>query len=220
VNTRNPSHTRPNSVSTIGSSDPANHQYDLHDFFDATNAGNMPEVAFLKAQGFQDGHAQYSDPLDEQAFLVDTINFLMKRPEWKSTAIFILYDDSDGWYDHQMSPIVHQSQTSADTLSGVGLCGSKAPGDGQQGRCGYGPRQPFIVISPFAKRNFVDHTLTDQSSVIRFIEDNFGLGRIGGSSTDAYAGSVLNMFDFDGGRDTLILDPTTGEPVHEHHDDN
>jgi phospholipase C len=200
VSTRNPNHTRPGSVGAIGSSDSANHQYDLHDFFDTVNAGHMPQVAFLKAAGFQDGHAQYSDPLDEQTFLVDTINFLEKRPEWKNTAIFIAYDDSDGWYDHQMSPIVHQSQTSADTLSGAGLCCANVPADGQQGRCGYGPRLPFILISPFARQNFVDHTLTDQSSIIRFIEDNFALGRIGGGSSDAFAGSVLNMFDFSKGK--------------------
>ena len=220
VNTRNPDHTRPTNVSTIGFTDGANHQYDIHDFFDATSAGNMPQVAFLKPPGWQDGHAQYSDPLDEQLFLVDTINFLMQRPEWKSTAIFIAYDDSDGWYDHQMSPIVHQSQTTADTLTGVSLCGSTAPGDGQQGRCGYGPRMPFVAISPWAKENFVDHSLTDQSSIIAFIEDNFGTGRIGGGSSDAYAGSVLNMFDFsdeDGnGHDRmLILDDQTGQPAHD-----
>jgi phospholipase C len=217
ANTRNPSHTRPTSVSTIGFLDGANHQYDLHDFFDATNAGHMPAVAFLKAQGFEDGHAQYSDPLDEQTFLVNTITFLEQRPEWSSTAIFITWDDSDGWYDHQMGPIVHQSQTEADSLTGDDFCGANTPADGQQGRCGYGPRIPLMVISPFAKPNFVDHTLTDQSSIIRFVEDNFGLGRIGGGSSDAYAGSVANMFDFtlNHGHQThpLLLDPSTGEPI-------
>jgi phospholipase C len=217
VNTRNPNHTRPSSIASIGFSDAANHQYDLHDFFDATSAGNMPQVAFLKAAGFQDGHAQYSDPLDEQTFLVDTLNFLMQRPEWEHTAVIIAYDDSDGWYDHQMSPIVHQSQTTADTLSGPNLCGAKAPTDGQQGRCGYGPRQPFLVVSPWAKSNFVDHALTDQSSIIRFIEDDFGLGRIGGGSSDAYAGTLNNMFDFDKHKHTpphtLLLDPSTGQPL-------
>jgi phospholipase C len=215
--TRNPAHVRPSGVKAIGFDDPANHQYDLHDFFDAARAGNMPQVAFLKAPGYQDGHAQYSDPLDEQKFLVDTINFLMRRPEWRSTAVFILYDDSDGWYDHQMGPIVHHSQTSADTLSGTGMCGGTAPADAQQGRCGYGPRMPFVVVSPFAKRNFVDHTTTDQSSITRFIEDNFGLGRIGDGSSDAYAGCVLNMFDFnqrgEEDDDVLLLDDQSGEPV-------
>ncbi len=221
ASTRNPGHARPSGVSSIGFDDPANHQYDIHDFFDATTAGNMPQVAFLKAPGYQDGHAQYSDPLDEQMFLVDTVNFLMERPEWRSTAVFILYDDSDGWYDHQMGPIVHHSQTSADTLSGTGVCGSTAPADGEQGRCGYGPRMPFLVVSPFAKRNFVDHTTTDQSSVTRFIENNFGLGQIGGGSSDAYAGSLLNMFDFsqkpNKGNDVLLLDDQTGEPLKGHH---
>jgi phospholipase C len=84
-----------------------------------------------------------------------------------------------------------------------------------QGRCGYGPRQPFLVISPYAKRNFVDHTITDQSSVVKFIEDNWlGGERIAGSF-DSVAGSITNMFDFDHCRNEegiLILDPTTGEP--------
>src|SRR5262249_51965226 len=116
---------------------------------------------------------------------------------------------------------MHQSQTSFDTLSGAGLCGGNVPGDGQQGRCGYGPRLPFMVISPFAKRNFVDHTLTDQSSIIRFIEDNFGLGLIGGGSSGAYAGSVLKVFDFrkKGGRNTaLILADQRGGRPHPHGD--
>jgi phospholipase C len=85
---------------------------------------------------------------------------------------------------------------------------------GIQGRCGYGPRLPLIAISPFAKQNFVDHTLTDQSSVLRFIEDNWGTGRIGGGSSDELAGPLSNMFDFDNrafGARRLILDPSTGE---------
>jgi phospholipase C len=224
TSTQNLAHLRPSSVGAIGSTDAANHQYDIKDFFDATSSGNMPAVAFLKAPGYQDGHAQYSDPLDEQKFLVDTVNFIMERPEWDSTAIFIAYDDSDGWYDHQMSPIVHQSQTSADVLTGDGLCGATTPGDGQQGRCGYGPRLPFLLVSPWAKRNFVDHTLTDQSSITRFIEDNFGLGQIGDGSSDAYAGTVLNMFDFTRHEDdrdrVLILNDQTGQPVKNHGNGN
>ena len=82
--------------------DAGNHQYDIHDFFDAVNAGNFPAVSFLKAPGYQDGHAGYSDPLDEQTFVVDMINFLQQQPDWKHTAVVIAYDDSDGWYDHQM----------------------------------------------------------------------------------------------------------------------
>jgi phospholipase C len=220
--TANPMHTRPANVWEIGNNGPANHQYDTHDFFDAVKAGNFPAVVFLKAPGYQDAHAGYSDPLDEQTFVVDTINFLMKTPEWNSTAVIINYDDSDGWYDHQMSPIVNQSQTSADALTGTGQCGSSTvnilpgvSGTPAQGRCGYGPRLPYMVISPFAKRNFVDHSVTDQSSSIRFIEDNWlGGKRIGAGSTDAIAGSIINMFDFSHCRNNdgvLFLNPETGE---------
>ena len=81
ASTANPMHTRPTSVFTIGhNGDPGNHQYDSNDFFAAVQAGNFPAVSFLKAPGFQDAHAGYSDPLDEQTFVVNTINFLQKRP--------------------------------------------------------------------------------------------------------------------------------------------
>jgi phospholipase C len=226
TSTANFMHTRPASVSEIGSAGPANHQYDLNDFYAALKNGNLPAVSFIKAIAAQDGHAGYSDPLLEQSFLVTLINTLMKSPEWHETAVVILYDDSDGWYDHQMSPIVNSSAVStaaaadSDQLNGTGVCGHGMPLAGIQGRCGYGPRQPLLVISPFAKRNFVDHSLTDQSSVIRFIEDNWlGGTRIGGGSYDAIAGSLMTMFDFDRHREdrdqdrVLILDPGTGQPV-------
>lgn len=109
ASTINPNHTRPNSLANIGTSHDggANHQYDLHDFFEALKFGNMPAVSFLKAIAAEDGHAGYSDPLLEQSFLVRTVNAIMRSPFGRSTAIIILYDDSDGWYDHQMSRIVN-----------------------------------------------------------------------------------------------------------------
>jgi len=118
--TANPHHLPPTSVSKIGGTDQANHQYDLSDFFNALNADNLPAVSYLKAAAYQDGHAGYSDPLDEQTFLVNTINTIMKSPFWKNTAIIIAYDDSDGWYDHVMGPIVHQSSTTDDHLTASG----------------------------------------------------------------------------------------------------
>ncbi len=178
----------------------------------------MPAVSFLKAAKYQDGHPGYSDPLDEQHFLVETINRLEKLPTWKETAIVIAYDDSDGWYDHVMGPIVNQSQDpAADALSNPGQCGTNRPMGGYQDRCGYGPRTPLMVISPFARENFVDHSITDQTSILRFIEDNWGLGQIGDSSFDALAGSMNNLFNFSHGDfgHKLILDPITGESVNE-----
>src|SRR5215471_11937960 len=194
--TSNPTHARPSSVAAIGhtniphtkTADPANHNYDINDFFAALKAGNLPAVSFLKAAAFEDGHAGYSDPLDEQHFLVRVINALQKSDEWAETAVVILYDDSDGWYDHQMPPIVNPSfNPTVDTLNAPGVCNHGVQqsrvtpatplngGFGQPawGRCGYGTRMPLLVVSPFAKKNHVDHTLTDQTSVLRFIEDNW-----------------------------------------------
>ncbi|HTA65639.1 MAG TPA: alkaline phosphatase family protein [Xanthomonadaceae bacterium] len=226
ASTANPTHARPASVAAIGhSGDPANHQYDLEDFYRAVRAGNMPAVSFLKASGSQNGHAGYSTPLDEQAFLVHVLNFLQERPEWRDTAVVIAWDDSDGWYDHQMPPIMNQSSSSEDTLSGhscgdgdTALAGIAASTRHAQGRCGYGPRLPLLVVSPWARRNFVDHTITDQTSIIRFVEDNWLHGqRIGQGSFDALANPLDNLFDFhaewvERNSTRLILSETTGQP--------
>lgn len=213
--TSNPNHLPPSSVAQIGhQGDQANHQYDITDFWSAVSAGNMPAVSFLKAPAYQDGHAGYSGPLDEQHFVVNTINELEKTPDWSSTAVIINYDDSDGWYDHVMPPILVQSNDPlADALLGAGNAGKPAAGT-YLDRAGYGPRVPMLVISPWAKRNYVDGTLTDQSSILRFIEDNWSLGQLGDQSMDAMAGSLASMFDFSHPSNSkLFLDPSTGEPV-------
>jgi phospholipase C len=215
--TQNLNHVPPSDAKLIGqSADAANHQYDLEDFWTVVAEDKLPAVSFLKAKALQDGHAGYSDPLDEQNFVADAINRLERTPEWNDMAIIIAYDDSDGWYDHAMDPVVNQSNAADDFLSGPGACG-KAPSGGNitAGRCGYGPRLPLLVISPHAKQNYVDHTLTDQSSVLRFIEDNWDLGRIGGDSFDAKAGTLDGMFDFKGKEKApkLFLDPSTGETL-------
>jgi phospholipase C len=222
ASTANLTHTRPASIAEIGNGGPANHQYDLNDFFNAAAAGHMPELSLLKADAYQDGHAGYSDPLDEQTFLVNTINFLETLPTWNSTAVVIMYDDSDGWYDHQAGPIVNTSTGPADALTGPGTCGTAAtalPGLNPAnthalGRCGYGPRLPLLVVSPWARKNFVDHSVTDQTSIIRFVEDNWlGGERIGQGSYDALANSITQMFDFHDLRNSrrLYLNPSTGE---------
>jgi phospholipase C len=217
--TANPQHLPPSAISRIGLQDQANHQYDLSDFWASVDNGSMPAVSFLKAARYQDGHAGYSDPLDEQHFLVDTINRLQKSDAWKDTAVVINYDDSDGWYDHVMPPVLIGSQTPLDTLTNANQCGNSAQvpmsaqGKAEQARCGYGPRQPLLVISPFARENSVDHSITDQASVTRFIEDNWTLGRIGSGSADGLAGSLMNLFDMHTQRDDkLFLDPVTGLP--------
>lgn len=213
--TANPHHLRPASVREIGHAGRANHQYDLTDFWRALDTGDMPAVSFLKSADYQSGHAGDSDPLDEQRFLATTVNRLESSRYWSSTAVVLAYDDSDGWYDHQMGPIVNDSQTTVDALSGPGSCGGRTPVLAHQARCGYGPRLPLLVVSPFAKTNFVDHAVTDQTSVLAFIEDNWHLGRLGDGSFDALAGTLDNLFRFHRHRSAarLYLSPSTGEPL-------
>jgi len=170
---------------------------------------------------YQDGHAGYSDPLDEQAGIVKLINFIEADPEWNNTAIIVTYDDSDGWYDHAFATPTNPSFDSvADQLYGAGVCGTGTPlkgvaGTGPvNGRCGPGTRIPFLVISPWAKSNYVDSDQITQASVVRFIEDNWLNGkRLGGGAFDAGAGSIMPMFDFKGSGNTpaLFLHPSTGE---------
>jgi phospholipase C len=230
ASTANPTHARPSSIAAIGSSletdgktaEPANHQYDTDDFFASVKAGNYPSVSFIKAPAFQDGHAGYSDPLDEQAFTSKIVNFLQQQPDWSSTAVIVAWDDSDGWYDHAYAvPTSASFDAIADQVNGAGKCGTGTASLGVNGapvngRCGPGTRIPFVVISPWAKVNYVDHTAISQASISRFIEDNWlASHRLGGGSFDATAGSIVNMFNFSGAGNnpTLFIDPNLGTPV-------
>jgi phospholipase C len=222
--------------------DTPNHQYDTSDFDDLVSAiakgklppSALPAVSFLKAPGYEDGHAAYSDPEDEQQFVAREINALERTPDWAHTAVIINYDDSDGWYDHAYSGVTNPSLSPAENLTNTtttgptsGQCGpspqTTPPLGGDQGRCGFGPRLPMMVISPFARGNHVDHNLTDMASIINLVEYNWRLPAIDGSFDQVLAGrddasgrpfDLAGMFQFRGPRARrLILDPTTGQPV-------
>jgi phospholipase C len=229
TSTANPTHARPTSTKAIGFTtvpgtktvDPANHAYDLDDFTTAVGSGNYPAVSFIKMASFQDDHPGNSNPLDAQTGLVNLINFLQQQPDWDSTAVILAYDDSDGWYDHAfIAPTTQGSFSVDDFLNGAGNCGTPGvtpepnglKGLPVAGRCGPGMRQPFLVISPFAKKNFVSHTFTTQASIPQFIEDNWLNGeRLGGGSFDATTGSIMDMFDFNQAPTRkLVLDATSG----------
>ncbi len=153
--------------------------------------------------------------MDEQRFIVDTVNQIEESSYWSSTAIIITYDDSDGWYDHVPPKIVNGSD---DLSLDTAMC-QDAPKtvSSANARCGLGQRLPLVVISPYARADYVSANLTDTTSVVTFIEDNRLHGeRIPGSyaisgSLDAPGG----VLDF-AGRPNLtrvILDPDTGAVV-------
>ncbi|HKT29715.1 alkaline phosphatase family protein [Dyella sp.] len=243
ASTANPTHARPTSVNQIGYADdkdsgatPVHHEYDVQDFYKSVEAGNFPSVSYIKAPAVGDAHPGNSDPLDEQTFVVTLLNFLQKQPDWQNTAVIITYDDSDGWYDHRYaSPTTSSfdsitpegSVVGADQLNGPGIC--NAPGAKQgvgvnggkvNGRCGPGTRVPFLVISPYARENYVSDVRVTQASVVRFIEDNWLHGeRIGQGSNDASTGSIMSLFDFnrrvhEENARRLFLDPDQGTVVH------
>ena len=220
--TANPHHLAPASDAEIGHDGQANHQYDLTDFSKVVNSDNMPAVSFLKAGMFQDGHAAYSDPVDEQNFITKTVNQIQQSKNWDNTAIVLAYDDSDGWYDHVATQPKNASTGSDDAAWCLNAAANGVPvAGGYADRCGPGPRQPLVVISPYAKKNFVDHTETDQASILRFIEDNWHTGQIGDSSTDAAAGSVDAMFNFHHERnDKVLLNEQSGAVASISHNGN
>jgi phospholipase C len=219
--TANPEHLPPTSEAAIGRTDQANHEYDLSDFYATLKHGNMPAVSFLKAAAYQDAHPGYSDPTDEQHFLVKTINAIEESKFWRSTAIVITYDDSDGWYDHQAPPIVNGSH---DATVDEAICDTTPVRLGHRNdRCGFGPRLPMLVISPYTRQNYISNNLTDTASVVNFIEDNWLNGeRLGHGSYDAVSGSLDapgGLLDFRARPHfaPVILNPTTGEVVSSHH---
>jgi phospholipase C len=208
--TANPDHAAPADGSEVGHAGPANHEYDLS-VFNASLAGtavngvvpDMPAVSYLKAPEAQDGHAGYSDPTDEQKFLTTEINAIEQSPAWSSTAIVVTYDDSDGWYDH-VAPTITNSSTGAagdTTICTTAASYGVAQLGGHTGRCGPSQRLPLVVISPYAKKNYVSHVLTTQASVLRFIEDNWSTGTVDSISSvkgsfDAGAAGLDDMFDW------------------------
>jgi phospholipase C len=204
----NPQHLAPDSVTSVGHDDAANHQYDLFWFWQAADAGNLPSVSFIEPPAYQDGRAETSNPLDQQQFLVETINRLQRLPQWNDMAVIVTWDDSGGWYDHAAPRNVSQSSTPLDFGCGNVTSGPPA-------RCAYGPRLPILAISPFAKQGYVSHALLDQTSITRFIEDNWlGGQRLSPTSFDRIAGSLLDLFQFtQPALQPLNLDSSSGEPA-------
>ena len=162
-----------------------NTEHGLGDFLSDAAAGTLPAVSFLKP-GDDDGHPGYSTLSAFESFLSTAINAVQSNAAlWKSTAIFVTFDEGGGYYD-------------SGYIQPVSFFGD-------------GPRVPMIVVSPYARRDAVDHTYSDHVSVLKFIEANWRLSPLSAASTDnlpnatpgAYVpkvrpaiGNLMTMFDF------------------------
>ena len=144
------------------------HLKDIDDFRAALRAGTLPAVAFVKPLGEYNEHPGYSALMKGQHYVADLVKAVQDSALWKDSVIIITYDEGGGRWDHVPPP--------------------------QGDRWGPGVRVPAIIISPYAKRNFVDHTTYETTSILKFIETRWGLAPLG--SRDAVAGDLLNAFDF------------------------
>ena len=150
-----------------GTAAKAEHLLDEAAFFDAARAGKLPAVSFVKPLGPDNEHPGYADLISGEQHTLELINAVRNGPDWATTAIIITYDEHGGFWDHVAPPVVD--------------------------RWGPGLRVPTLVISPFAKKNFVDHTRYDTTSILALIEHRWGLEPL--TSRDAQADDLRNAFD-------------------------
>jgi len=146
----------------------AQHLKDERDFIASARAGTLPAVSFVKPIGEINEHPGYSEIIAGEQHALELVNAVRNGPNWKDAVIIITYDENGGLWDHVAPPKVD--------------------------RWGPGSRVPAIIISPFAKRGFVDHTIYDSTSILALIEHRFGLAPLG--TRDAAANDMSNVFDF------------------------
>jgi phospholipase C len=144
------------------------HLKDEEDFWRDLAGGRLPAVSFFKPIGPLNEHPGYADLLGGQQYVERVVHAIMASSAWPRTAIVITYDEYGGRWDHVAPPVVD--------------------------RWGPGSRVPTVVISPYAKRGFVDHTLYDMTSILKFIETRWKLRPL--SARDAQANDMTAAFDF------------------------
>lgn len=146
----------------------AAHLQDIKNFTKDITAGTLPSVSFVKQVGEDNEHPGYSSLLRGQTATMELVNQIRGSQYWKNTVIIITYDENGGRWDHVAPPVID--------------------------RWGPGSRVPTVIVSPFAKRHFVDHTQYETASVLALIEKRFHLLALG--KRDALANPFTNAFDF------------------------
>jgi len=162
----------------------------IDEYFTDAAAGRLPQVAFVDP-GFlieetaNDEHPPRNVQIGQE-FVARIIDTLMRSPQWSRSALFLTYDEHGGFWDHVPPPLACVPDDIPPKLK---------PHDVPGAYDRYGIRVPFVVVSPFAKRRYLSHTVTDQTSVLRFIQTRFDLPAL--TRRDANADALLEMFDFE-----------------------
>jgi phospholipase C len=146
----------------------AQHLKDESDYFQDVQSGNLPAVTFVKPVGSNNEHPGYATLINGQQHVADLVSAIQNSPYWQDTAIIITYDEHGGRWDHVPPPVID--------------------------RWGPGSRVPAIIISPFAKKGFVDHTQYETTSILKFIEERWNLPAL--NDRDGNAGDLMTAFDF------------------------
>ncbi|HVX48826.1 MAG TPA: alkaline phosphatase family protein, partial [Chitinophagaceae bacterium] len=144
------------------------HLKDETEFLTAAKNGTLPAVSFVKPTGADNEHPGYSNVMRGEKHAEDLINAVLNGPNGKDAVIILTYDENGGFWDHVAPPVID--------------------------KFGPGSRIPAIIISPFAKKGFVDHTQYETVSILSFIEKRWGLKPL--NSRDANAQPLQNAFDF------------------------
>jgi phospholipase C len=179
------------------------HVQPFNQFFEDAAAGQLASVTFVEGSDMKGGLSPDEDPPADmqvgQAMVAKVIAATASAPTWPSTALFLSYDEPGGLYDHVPPPSACVPDDYAPQL---------APGDVHAAYDQYGLRVPLIVVSPYAKRGYVSHNVTDHTSLLRFIEARFDLPAL--THRDANAVPPFDMFDFDHPDPTMpALPPAT-----------
>jgi phospholipase C len=153
----------------VGTRESTQHVKDESDFLASLDKKTLPAVSFVIQVAPYDEHPAHSPVQESEKHIVDLIEAVKRSPEWENTAIIVTYDDFGGWYDHV------------------------APPEGD--RWGPGGRVPMLVISPYARKGYIDHTMYNTTSILKFIEWRYGLKPL--AERDAEANNLLAAFDFD-----------------------
>ncbi|MBI1892130.1 MAG: acid phosphatase [Burkholderiales bacterium] len=156
-----------------GTKEREQHLRDDEEFLSAIETGTLPQVSFYKPSGRFSQHPSYTDIESGDQHIADLLERLKKSPQWNKMAVIVTYDENGGYWDHVPPP--------------------SGPGWGD--RWGPGSRIPTIIVSPFAKRGFVDHTAMDTTSILKFITRRFGLEPLSGVRVNM--GDLTSTFEFD-----------------------
>ena len=155
-----------------GTPDRARYLKDEKDFVAAIDAGTLPQVAFFKPAGRYTEHPSYTDVVSGDEHIAALLERLRRSPQWPKMAVIVTYDENGGFWDHVPPP--------------------SGPGWGD--RWGPGTRVPAIIVSPFARKGYVDKTPYDTTSILKLITRRFGLEPLAG--VRANAGDLTNAFAF------------------------